>query len=153
MRKKVFGRHLSRGRKSRRALFRSLIRALVASGKIVTTKAKAKAIISQIDKLITLAKKKSVAARRKVLSELGNDRETADLIFSQVLPAFTKRNSGFTRIVLLPARPGDSAQMVRLEWSDQIATSEKVTSDKKKKEEKTKTDSKKVKPKTGKKFK
>ncbi|MEK7111859.1 MAG: 50S ribosomal protein L17 [Patescibacteria group bacterium] len=138
MRKKVFGRHLSRGRKSRRALFRSLIRALVASGKIVTTKAKAKAVIPQIDKLITLAKKKTVAARRKVLSELGNDRETADLIFSQVLPAFTKRNSGFTRIVLLPARAGDSAQLVRFEWSDQIATSEKVTSEKKKKEEKPK---------------
>lgn len=126
MRKKVFGRHLSRGRKSRRALFRSLIRALVASGKIVTTKAKAKAIISQIDKLITLAKKKSVAARRKVLSELGNDRETADLIFSKVLPTFTKRNSGFTRIVLLPDRPGDSAQMVRLEWSETIEMKKKA---------------------------
>lgn len=138
MRKKVFGRHLSRGRKSRIALFRSLIRALVESGRIVTTRAKAKATVPLIDKLITLAKKKSVAARRKVLSELGNDRETTDLIFSKVLPAFTKRNSGFTRIILLPARWGDSAQMVRLEWSDQIATSEKVTSDKKKKEEKTK---------------
>ena len=125
MRKLVFGRHLSRSRKSRIALFRSLIRALTISGKIVTTKAKAKAIIPQVDKLITAAKKNSVSARRRVLSELGNDRKTTDLLFLKVVPAFSNRTSGFTRIILLPARQGDSAQMVRLEWSDVVETKEK----------------------------
>ncbi|MBI4153512.1 50S ribosomal protein L17 [Candidatus Woesebacteria bacterium] len=126
MRKMVFGRHLSRGRGSRIALFRSLIRALVASGKIVTTRAKAKAIIPLIDKLITTAKKNSLSGRRKVLSRLGNDRETTDLIFLKVLPSFSNRSSGFTRIVLLPSRPGDSAQMARLEWSETIEMKKKA---------------------------
>jgi len=124
MRKMVFGRHLSRSRKGRIALFRSLIRALTISGKIVTTKAKAKAVIAQIDKIVTAAKKNSVSARRRVLASLGNDRGTTDLIFLKVVPAFSNRSSGFTRIVLLPARSGDKAQMVRLEWSEVVETKE-----------------------------
>lgn len=139
MRKMVFGRHLSRSRKGRIALFRSLIRALTISGKIVTTRAKAKAIIPQIDKIITLAKKNSLSARRRVLASLGNDRDTTDLIFLKVVPAFSNRTSGFTRIVLLPARSGDSAQMARLEWSDVIEMKEKPKKEvKEKKAEKPK---------------
>ena len=139
MRKMVFGRHLSRSRKARIALFRSLIRALTISGKIVTTKAKAKAIIPQIDKIVTLAKKNSLSARRRVLASLGNDRGTTDLIFLKVVPAFSNRSSGFTRIVLLPARSGDKAQMVRLEWSEIIEMKEKPKKEaKEKKAEKPK---------------
>lgn len=139
MRKMVFGRHLSRSRKGRIALFRSLIRALTISGKIVTTRAKAKAIIPQIDKIVTAAKKNSLSARRRVLASLGNDRGTTDLIFLKVVPAFSNRTSGFTRIVLLPARSGDKAQMVRLEWSDVIETKEKPKKEvKEKKAEKPK---------------
>ena len=125
MRKMVFGRHLSRSRKGRIALFRSLIRALTISGKIVTTRAKAKAIIPQIDKIVTAAKKNSLSARRRVLASLGNDRSTTDLIFLKVVPALPNRTSGFTRMVLLPARRGDKAQMVRLEWSEIIEMKEK----------------------------
>lgn len=139
MRKMVFGRHLSRSRKGRIALFRSLIRALTISGKIVTTRAKAKAIIPQIDKIVTAAKKNSLSARRRVLASLGNDRGTTDLIFLKVVPAFSNRTSGFTRIILLPARSGDKAQMVRLEWSDVIETKEKPKKEvKEKKAEKPK---------------
>lgn len=134
MRKMVFGRQLSRGRKSRTALFRSLIRALALSGKIVTTRAKAKAVVPQIDKLITTAKKNSLSARRKALAKLGNDRKTVDLIFLKITPAFKDRTSGFTRIILLPRRIGDMAEMVRLEWVEKIETEEKP-----KKEEKSKT--------------
>ncbi|KKU23858.1 MAG: 50S ribosomal protein L17 [Candidatus Woesebacteria bacterium GW2011_GWD1_47_21] len=136
MRKMVFGRHLSRSRKGRIALFRSLIRALTISGKIVTTRAKAKALIPQIDKIVTAAKKNSVSARRRVLAELGNDRATTDLIFVKIVPAFSNRNSGFTRIVLLPARRGDKAQMVRLEWSETIEMKESPKKETKEKEKK-----------------
>ena len=146
MRKMVFGRHLSRSRKGRIALFRSLIRALTISGKIVTTRAKAKAIIPQIDKMITLAKKNSLSARRRVLASLGNDRGTTDLIFLKVVPAFSNRTSGFTRIVLLPDRSGDKAQMVRLEWSDVIEMKEKPKKEVKEKKAEKKTE----KPKKGK---
>ena len=118
MRKKVFGRHLSRGRKSRTALFRSLIRALVLDGKITTTRAKAKAVVSQIDKLITTAKKETVSARRQVLAKLGNDRKATDGLFERVVPAASGRKSGYTRIISLPPRRGDRAQMVIMEWVD-----------------------------------
>lgn len=120
MRKMVFGKKLSRGKKGREALLRSLVRATIISGKVVTTKAKAKAIVGQIDKLITLAKKGTLDSRRRVLAFLGNDRETADRVVNILAPSFSQRNSGYTKIILLPPRKGDGAQMARLEWVDGI---------------------------------
>jgi len=122
MRKMVFGKKLSRGKKGREALLRSLVRAIVISGKIVTTKAKAKAIIGQVDKIVTLAKKGTLDSRRRVLAFLGNDRDTAERLVNTLAPSFSQRNSGYTRIILLPSRKGDNAQMARLEWVDEIKT-------------------------------
>jgi len=127
MRKMVFGKKLSRGKKGREALLRSLIRAVIVSGKVVTTKAKAKAIIGQVDKIITLAKKGTLDSRRRVLAFLGNDRGTADRVVNSLAPSFSQRNSGYTKIILLPPRKGDGAQMARLEWTDEVITkNEKV---------------------------
>ena len=127
MRKKVFGRQLSRSRKARRALIRSLIKALIVNGKITTTKAKVKFVQGQVDKLVTLAKKENLSARRKVLAFLGNDRKTNDLFFSKVVPVFKDRKSGFTRLTLLPRRKGDNAEMAILEWVEKyIEPKEKV---------------------------
>ncbi|MDP3994950.1 MAG: 50S ribosomal protein L17 [bacterium] len=117
----VFGRKFSRGRSGRTALFRSLIRALVLSGKIVTTKARAKAITGQIDKYVSQAQKGGVSLRRKVLAKMGNDRETVDKLFGKVAQSFTGRKSGFTRTTLLPRRKGDNAEMAILEWVEKIA--------------------------------
>lgn len=119
MRKRVFGRKFSRGRKGRTALLRSLARALVARGKITTTKARAKAIQGQIDKYVSRAKKKGVALRRKILAEMGNDRETVDALFAKVAKTRAERKSGFTKITLLPRRKGDNAEMARLEWVEE----------------------------------
>ena len=121
MKKRVFGRYLSMAQGSRRALFRGLIRALVTYGKIKTTKAKAKAVQGQIDKLVTLAKKKDIPFRRKVYGYLGGDRKAADALFGPIAEAFRERQSGFTRIVNLGARRGDAAEMVRLEWVEEIS--------------------------------
>jgi large subunit ribosomal protein L17 len=123
MKKRVFGRQLSRERDTRRALFRSLIRALVSNGKIKTTKAKAKAIQGKIDTLVSLGKKKDISARRRVYAILGNDRKTTDFIFGKIASVFSDRKSGFTRIINLPRRLGDQAEMVRLEWSSEIEKS------------------------------
>jgi len=132
MRNKVFGRQLSRSRKGRRALIRSLIKALIANGKITTTKAKVKFIQGQVDKLVTLGKKGTVPARRDVLAFLGNDRKTTDFFFMKQIPVFKDRTSGFTRIVLLPRRRGDNAEMATLEWMDKyVEVVKKVESDKK----------------------
>ena len=140
MNKKIFGRKLSRSRPAREALFSSLIRALILSGKIETTLAKAKAIQGQAEKMVTLAKGGLVSGRRKVLAGLDNDRKVCDLFFQKVAPSFAGRNSGFTRIIHLSARRGDSAQMVRIEWTEKIADREKGIDNKEKtKAEKTKT--------------
>ncbi len=143
MKKRVFGRQLSRERDTRRALFRSLIRALVEHGKINTTKAKAKAIQADIDKLVNLAKKDSISAKRRIFAILGNDKETTKKILKEVVPSFSDRSGGYTRIVPLPARRGDAAQIVRFEWVKEIevkktkATKEKTTKTVKKKESKS----------------
>lgn len=132
MKKRVFGRQLSRERDTRRALFRSLIRALVKHGKIKTTKAKAKAIQADIDKLVNLAKKDSISAKRRVFAILGNDKETTKKLLIEVVPSFFDRSGGYTRIVSLPARRGDAAQIVRLEWVKEIKIKEAKTTKEKK---------------------
>ncbi len=127
MRKMVFGKKLSRGKKGREALLRSLARAVIVSGKVVTTKAKAKAIVGQIDKLVTLAKKGTLDSRRRVLAYLGNDREASQRLVNVLAPSFSGRNSGYTKVVLLSPRKGDNAQKARLEWTDEVKTkNEKV---------------------------
>jgi len=125
MRKMVFGRKLSRGRKAREALFRSLIKALIISGKINTTKAKAKAIQADIDKLITLAKKGTLSAERRVSAILGNNRALAQIVTQKISKAFASRTSGFTKITLLSRRKGDAAEMARIEWVEKISLEEK----------------------------
>ncbi|MBI3397538.1 50S ribosomal protein L17 [Candidatus Woesebacteria bacterium] len=141
MRKQVFGRHLSREHSTRIALFRSLIRAIVVSGQIVTTKAKAKAVLPTLEKVINLSKNDSSILRRKVLRELGNDKETMEKLFKSVGPLFKSRNGGYSRIVLLTKRVGDKADMVRLELTEKLVVAPK-------KEEKKST--KKVAPKKAK---
>ena len=125
MRKMVFGKKLSRGKKGREALLRSLVRAVVVSGKVITTKAKAKAIVGQIDKIVTLAKKGTLDSRRRVLAYLGNDRETSQRLVNVLAPSFSERNSGYTRIILLPSRKGDNARMARLEWVYEVKEAKK----------------------------
>ena len=138
MRKKVFGRKLSRGRKARIALIRSLVKALIVSGKITTTKAKAKFIQGQAEKLVTLAKKGNLSARRNVLSFLGNDRKTTDFFFMKMVPVFKDRKSGFTRLTLLPRRRGDNAEMTTLEWVEKYIEVVKKTGEEKKDEKREK---------------
>src|SRR5258708_33161308 len=81
MYKKIYGTKLSRNTNTRKALFRSLIGSLVANGKIETTKAKAKAIQSDVDKLMKFVAKDNVASRRLVLAKLGNDTVSTNLLF------------------------------------------------------------------------
>lgn len=115
MYKKVFGKKLSRDTDSRKALFRSLIRALVVEEKIITTKAKALSIRSSIDKLMKLVSKNDVSARRLLMAKLGNDKVTVDKLI-KLKPLTEKRKSGFTRITNLNVRKGDGASMVRMEF-------------------------------------
>ena len=115
----VFGRKLSRGRKSREALFKSLIKALVIYGKITTTYAKAKAITAEVDKIVNIAKENSITAKRRVLAKLNNDREIVEKLFLAA-SKFAGRKGGYTRITNLPPRRGDMAKMASIEWVEKI---------------------------------
>jgi large subunit ribosomal protein L17 len=149
MNKKVFGRKLSRSRPAREALRVSLMLALIQSGKIVTTRAKAKAVIPDIEKMITLVKKGRLQERRKVLSMIDNSKVGLGVLFSAVVKAFSGRNSGFTRIVPLPRRVGDMAEMVRLEWTDRVEYTTEKKEEKKKNENKSEEPKKSVGKKIG----
>lgn len=116
MRKKVFGRKLGRNTKSRKALFRSLARGMILEGKIVTTKAKAKATVPMLEKLMTKAIKADLASTKAVVAKLGGDKQLAQKL-TKLAKSVGKKNSGFTRVTLLPTRKGDNAQMVEMEWT------------------------------------
>lgn len=114
MKKKVFGRKLSRERDTRFALFRSLAVSLSEKGSVKTTLAKAKAVRPFIERIITLAKKGTTASKRRVFSLLANNKK-ATKNFLALAEGFKKRKGGYTRIVRLGERKGDKALMVNLQ--------------------------------------
>lgn len=125
MKKRVFGRKLSRERSSRELLFVSLIENLVINEKINTTKAKAKSIVGLVDRLVVLSKKGTLASKRQILKRLKNNKTVSTKLWTDIAKTFSTRTSGFTRIIPLPSRKGDLASMVRIEWVDQIKKEDK----------------------------
>jgi large subunit ribosomal protein L17 len=109
---------LSRDSSHRRALLRNLSRDLIEHERIKTSQAKAKAVKPEVEKLITLAKRGDLHARRRALSELGQDRFLVHKLFEEVAPRYAEWPGGYTRIVKLGPRYGDAAEMVYLELVD-----------------------------------
>jgi large subunit ribosomal protein L17 len=124
MRHRVAGHRLNRSRGHRTALRRTLVTELFRHERIRTTEAKARAIRSQAEKLITLAKRGLVAeattpergvhARRLATGRL-NDPEIVKKLFNEIAPRYAERPGGYTRIVKLGPRKGDAAQMAVIE--------------------------------------
>jgi len=114
MRHKVAGRKLSRSTEHRWALYRSQVTALLAHEKIVTTEAKAKEVRGLAEKMITLAKDGSLASRRKALAFI-TDKKVIDKLFAEIAPGYADRSGGYTRLLKLGPRHGDSAPMVQIE--------------------------------------
>ncbi len=114
MRHAVAGRHLKRDKGARQALFRNLVNDLIRHGRIETTEAKARAIRSDAEKIITLAKKSDVNARRQA-GRTVSDPELLKKLFEEIGPRFAERPGGYTRMVKLGPRQGDAARMVILE--------------------------------------
>ncbi len=115
MRHKKQRHKLSRDSAHRRALMRNLSREVVEHERIKTSQAKAKAVKPRVEKLITLAKRGDLHARRQVLSELGQDKFLAHKLFEEIAPRYAERPGGYTRIVKLGPRRSDSTEMVFLE--------------------------------------
>ncbi len=113
-------RHRKRSRRlvgkweHRQALLRNLLVALFVHEKIKTTEVKAKELRRWADKMITLAKKGDLAARRQALSILPN-KAVVRKLFSELKERYAYRQSGFTRIVRIGPRRGDAAMMVFIE--------------------------------------
>ena len=120
MRKRVFGKKLSMERATREALFVFLVENLITNKKIVTTKAKAKAVIPFVDRLLTIAKKETLASKREVLKRLRGNKKVAAILWKDLSPIFSDRAGGFTRIVALGGRKGDLSEMVRFELVDYL---------------------------------
>lgn len=121
MRHKVAGYRLGRSKDARRALRRNLIKQLFEYERIKTTQAKAQAIRGEAEKLITLAKRgnaagdaKMVHARRLAAARL-SDPASVRKLFDDIAPRYEDRPGGYTRMLKLGPRQGDSAEMVLLE--------------------------------------
>ncbi|MEQ8974193.1 MAG: 50S ribosomal protein L17 [Coleofasciculus sp. C1-SOL-03] len=98
----------------RQALLRSLATELIRHGRVTTTKARAKAVRSQVEKMITLAKDGSLASRRQALGYL-YDKQLVHALFEGASDRYGNRNGGYTRILRTLRRRGDNAEMAIIE--------------------------------------
>lgn len=130
---------LSRTSSHRRCMFANMLKSLIENGRIETTVAKAKALRRYADKMVTLAKKNTLATRRRAISEMmisynalsskearavkagdkssyNTDRNVIDILFGQLGPRFAARSGGYTRIIKNKRRVGDNAQTCFIEY-------------------------------------
>lgn len=98
----------------RRALLRALATELIRNGRITTTKARARAVREEVERIVTLAKDGSLAARRRALGYL-YDKQLVHALFEQVNDRYGDRNGGYTRILRTVRRRGDNAEMAIIE--------------------------------------
>ena len=107
---------LSRDASHRKALLANLCKEVIQHERIKTTEAKAKAVKPEVEKLITLAKRGDLHARRQAISTLGHpEKGVIYKLFDEVAPRYAERPGGYTRIVKLGPRKSDSTEMVFLE--------------------------------------
>jgi large subunit ribosomal protein L17 len=130
---------LNRTSSHRRCLFANMLKSLIANERIETTLPKAKELRRYADKMVTLAKKNTLAARREAIAEMmiryntltdkearaarkgetanyNTDRVVIDKLFSQLGTRFASRNGGYTRIIKSKKRIGDNAQTCIIEY-------------------------------------
>jgi large subunit ribosomal protein L17 len=112
---RIGGRKLSRKHGPRMALYANLIVSVFRYERVKTTEAKAKEIRPQVERMITLAKRGDLAARRTVIAELPNEPLVIRKLFEEIAPKYTDRTSGYTRLVHVGLRAGDAAPIVQIE--------------------------------------
>jgi large subunit ribosomal protein L17 len=114
MRHQKAGKKLKRDLGGRRALLRGLVTNVIEEERITTTVPKAKAAKPLVEKMITLAKRDTLHARRQAASFLLKP-EAVQKLFEKIGPRFHQREGGYTRIVKLGWRKGDGAETAKLE--------------------------------------
>jgi len=137
-------RHLKRTAKlgrqfeHRNAMLANMVCSLIKHKRVTTTLAKAKAARPVAEKMVTLGKAGTIHARRQAVARLHargtgeslskeqkrkwhQQEDVVRILFDEIAPAFKERNGGYTRIIKMEQRPGDSAQRAILEWVDYSA--------------------------------
>jgi large subunit ribosomal protein L17 len=111
------GKKLGRDSAHRKALYSNLAGALIEHGRIKTTVTKAKAVKPHVEHMITLGRRGDLHARRQATAFL-RSRDVVHKLFADVAPLFKDRPGGYTRIIKIGTRPGDSAEMAYIELVD-----------------------------------
>ena len=106
----AINRKLGRTSDQRRAMLRAMTTYLLENGQIKTTYARAKEVAPMAEKMITLAKKNSLADYRRVVAYLTKE-DVAKKLFDQIGPKYADRNGGYTRVLKMGPRRGDGAEM------------------------------------------
>ena len=117
MRHRVHGRKLGRTSSHRKALFRNQLTALFTHERIITTVPKAKELRPIAERMVTMARTGTLAARRRVGAMI-SDKEIARRLFDEIAPRFADRPGGYTRIMRLGRRHGDNAELAIIEFVD-----------------------------------
>ena len=119
MRHKRVEKKFGRSKSHREQMMASLVVNLILRDRIRTTLPKAKQARRDAEKMVTLARKGTLAARRLAISKL-RSVNAVHILFSEVAPRFTDRPGGYSRIVKIGPRQGDAADMVYLELVDYV---------------------------------
>lgn len=114
MRHRAKGRQLSRTSEHKKAMLRNMVTSLFQHDKVVTTVAKAKELRPFAERLITLARRGDLHARRLAERKI-KDREVLTRLFAEIGPRFAARPGGYTRILKMGHRVGDGADTARIE--------------------------------------
>ena len=117
MKHKIKGKKLNRSSSHRKALFKNMAQAIIKHEQIITTLPKAKTMKPIVEKLITLAKKGSLHAKRQAYSKLRDDKMVTKL-FGTLATRYADRAGGYTRVLKAGYRYGDAAAMAVIELVD-----------------------------------
>lgn len=117
MRHRKAGLKLGRTASHRDAMFRNMVTSIFKHDRIQTTDVKAKELRRWVDKMITLAKRGDLHARRQALSVI-REKDVVHKLFAEASARFANRQGGYTRVVKIGYRPGDSAQISLIELVD-----------------------------------
>ena len=125
MRHKLGYRKLNRTSEHRKALFKNMLNSLIKYEQITTTLPKAKELKPQIDKVITLGKKKNLQSKKSLFAEL-QSKSSVDKLLKTLSQRYEKRNGGYCRVVRAGFRYGDDAPMAVIELVDRDVQAKKI---------------------------
>ena len=138
MRHKLAYRKLNRTSEHRKALFKNMLNSLIKYEQITTTLPKAKELKPQIDKVITLGKKNSLASKKNLFAQL-QSKSSVDKLVKNLSQRYGKRNGGYSRVIRAGFRYGDDAPMAIIELIDRDLQAKKIDVKKKPQETEKKT--------------